>query len=249
MAVPVSNQRLAQTFAELADTLVERFDSIEFLHVLAERSVELLPVDAAGIQLADDRGVLSLMAASSRTARPHENSLPQGQNGPAEDCFHSGQTVHCPDLRTPPPSWEPFTAAAVALGFAAVDAVPLRLRDRVIGSLTLFRTSPGALSAETAALAQSFANVATIGVLHVRSPEQDEAVAEQLSTAMTSHVVIEQAKGVLTERLEVGVADAFSLMRNYARNTGQLLSDVARQVIERAPEADGLTRVGKPRRR
>lgn len=245
MTVPVSHQRLAQTFAELADTLVKRFDSIEFLHVLAERSVELLPVDAAGIQLADDRGVLSLMAASSRTARPDRHSLPQGENSPAEECIHSGRTVHCPDLRTPPPSWAPFTAAAVALGFTAVDAVPMRLQDKVIGALTLFRTLPGALSAETSALAQSFANVATIGVLHVRSPEQDEAVA----TALTSHGVIEQAKGVLTERLEVGVADAFSLMRNYARNTGQLLSDVARQVIERAPEADGLTRAGTPRRR
>lgn len=245
----MTNQRVAQTFAELADTLVEPFDSIEFLHVLAERSVELLPVDAAGIQLADGEGVLSLMAASNRVTRPHEPFLPQGEDGPAEECFHSGQTVRCPDLGALPPRWAEFTTAAVALGFAAVDAVPMRLRDQTIGSLMLFRTAPGALSADAAALAQSFANVATIGVLHVRSTEQDEAVAEQLRTAMTSHVVIEQAKGALSERLEISPADAFSLMRNYSRNTGQLLSDVARLVIERSPEASGLTRVGKPRPR
>ncbi|WP_330275428.1 GAF and ANTAR domain-containing protein [Lentzea sp. NBC_00516] len=244
----MSDQRVAQTFAELADALVERFDTIEFLHVLTERTVELLPVDAAGILLADDQRALRLMATSSHLARPLENLVPQGEDGPSEECVHSGWTVRCPDLRGQP-RWPRFTAAAVELGFAAVDAVPMRSRDEVIGALSLFRTSPGALPAEAAALAQSFANVATISLLQVRATEQSEVVAAQLQTALTNRVVIEQAKGVLTERLEIGVADAFSLMRNYARNTGQLLSDVARLVNERSPEAAGLTRVDKPRPR
>jgi GAF domain-containing protein len=244
----VSDQRVAQTFAELADALVERFDTIEFLHVLAERSVELLPVDAAGILLADGQSALELMATSSRVARPLGNLLPHGEDGPSADCVHSGQTVRCSDLRGEP-RWPRFTAAAVELGFAAVDVVPMRSRDEAIGALNLFRTSPGALRAEAAALARSFANLATISLLQVRATEQSQAVAEQLRAALTSRVVIEQAKGVLTERLEIDVADAFSLMRNYARNTGQLLSDVARLVNERSPEAAGLTRVGTPRPR
>jgi GAF domain-containing protein len=242
------DQRVARTFAELADALVERFDTIEFLHVLAERSVELLPVDAAGILLADGKGALELMATSSHLARPLENLVPHGEDSPFEDCVHSGQTVRCPDLRRQP-RWPRFTASAVELGFAAVDAVPMRSRDEVIGALSLFRTSPGALPAEAAALAQSFANVATISLLQVRTTEQGEAVAEQLRAALTNRVVIEQAKGVLTERMQIDVADAFSLMRNYARNTGQLLSDVARLVNERSPEAAGLTRVDTPRAR
>ncbi|MFS8096941.1 GAF and ANTAR domain-containing protein [Lentzea alba] len=243
------DQRVTQTFVELADTLVERFDSIEFLHVLAERSVELLPVDAAGILLADDQGALSLMAASSHLARPLEHFLLQSEDGPSEECFHSGRTVRCPDLRAQPVRWSRFTAAAVKLGFTAVDAVPMRLRDDVIGSLNLFRTSPGALSEEASALAQSFANVATISLLQVQVTSRDQAVAERLQTALTNHVVIEQARGALAERLEIGVADALSLMRNYARNSGRLLSDVARQVNERSPEVTGLTRISKPRPR
>ncbi|MFJ5986224.1 ANTAR domain-containing protein [Lentzea sp. NPDC092896] len=244
----MSDQRVARTFAELADALVERFDSIEFLHVLAERSVELLPVDAAGILLADGQSALRLMATSSHLTRPLENLLPHSEDSPSTECVHSGQTVRCPDLRGQA-RWPRFTAAAVELGFAAVDAVPMRSGDEVIGALNLFRRSPGALPAETAALAQSFANVATISLLQVRATAQGQAVAEQLRAALTSRVVIEQAKGVLTERLEIDVADAFSLMRNYARNTGQLLSDVARLVNERSPEAAGLTRVDKPRPR
>ncbi|WP_330275395.1 ANTAR domain-containing protein [Lentzea sp. NBC_00516] len=210
----MSEHRVAQTFLELADTLVERFDGIEFLHDLAERSVELLGVAAAGILVADDQGELRLMAAAG-----------DGVGSPEE--FQNGE-----DSR-----------------WAAVDAFPMRMRTEVIGSLNLFRTSPGALPPETATLAQSLANVATISLLQVRAVRQGSVVAERLRTALDGRAAIEQAKGVLTERLEIGVADAFSLMRTYARNTGQLLSEVAGQVNARSPEIAGLTRVSKPRPR
>ncbi|WP_191299370.1 GAF and ANTAR domain-containing protein [Lentzea cavernae] len=245
----MSDRRVAQTFAQLADTLVERFDSVEFLHVLAERSVELLPVNAAGILLANDGGKLELVAASTHLARPLEELLSQSGDGPSEECFRSGQMVRCPDLRARPPRWSRFAAVAVPLGFAAVDAVPMRLRNEVIGSLTLFRMSPGALPAEAEALARSFSNVATISLFQARAASRAQPVAEQLQTTLSDRVLIEQAKGVLMERLEIEVADALSLMRNYARNTGQLLADVARQVTERSPEVAGLTRISKPRPR
>ncbi|PWK84910.1 GAF domain-containing protein [Lentzea atacamensis] len=245
----VSDQRVAQTFVELADTLVERFDSTEFLHVLAERCVELLVVDAAGILLADEGGSLKLMASSSDLLRPLEHFLLQSEEAPSTECFNSGRSVRCHDLRAEPQRWPRFSVAAVQLGFTAVDVVPMRLRDEVIGTLNLFRTTPGALPPATAALAQSFANVATLSLLQVRAIRHNELLAEQLQSALTSRTAIEQAKGVLTERLQIDVADAFSLMRNYARNTNQLLSDVAGQVNARSPEIAGLTRINQPRSR
>ncbi|MEU3647405.1 ANTAR domain-containing protein [Lentzea sp. NPDC034063] len=201
----MSEHRVTQTFLELADTLVERFDGIEFLHVLAERCVELLDVDRAEILLADDQGVLRLTATAGDRAGGGDR--------------------------------------------ASVDAFPMRLHTEVIGSLNLFRTSPGALPPHTATLAQSLANVATISLLQVRPVGQDSAGAERLRTVLAGRVAIEQAKGVLTQQLEIGVVDAFSLMRTYARNTGRLLSDVAEQVNARSPEVAGLTRVSKPRPR
>lgn len=210
----MSEHRVAQTFLELADTLVERFDGIEFLHDLAERCVELLGVAAAGILVADDQDVLRLMAAAG-----------DGVSSPEE--FQNGENSR----------------------WAVVDAFPMRLRTEVIGSLNLYRTSPGALPPETTTLAQSLANVATISLLQVRAVRQGSVIAERLRTALADRAAIEQAKGVLTERLEIGVGDAFSLMRTYARNTGQLLSDVAGQVNARSPEIAGLTRVSKPRPR
>ncbi|SMC94828.1 GAF and ANTAR domain-containing protein [Lentzea albidocapillata] len=241
------DRRIARTFVELADTLVLGFDAIDFLHTLTDRCVDLLDVDAVGILLADQRGALNLVAASTEQARMLELFQLQDEEGPCLDCFHTGQPVACADLTTEPQRWPRFTVAAREQGFSAVHAVPMRLREQTVGALNLFRTAPGDIPADAIELAQSFANVATISILQFRALRHSEMVTEQLQNALNSRTIIEQAKGILTERLQIGVADAFSLMRTYARNSNQLLSDVAAQVIARSPEVAELTRIGKPR--
>ena len=241
------DRRIARTFVELADTLVLGFDAIDFLHTLTERCVELMDVDAVGILLADQRGALSLVAASTEQARLLELFQLQDEEGPCLDCFRTGQPVACPDLDQEPQRWPRFATMAREQGFSAVHAVPMRLRNQVIGALNLFRTSPRAIPPDVVELAQSFANVATISILQVRALRHSEMVTEQLQNALNSRIVIEQAKGVLSERLQIDVADAFSLMRNYARNSNQLLADIADQVIARSPQVAELTRTDQPR--
>ena len=241
------DRRIAQTFVELADTLVLRFDAIDFLHTLTERCVELLDVDAVGILLTDQRGALNVVAASTEQVRLLELFQLQDEEGPCLDCFHTGQAVACADLAEEPQRWPRFTAMACEQGFSAVHAVPLRLREQTVGAMNLFRTTPGVIPADAVELAQSFANVATISILQVRALRHSEMVTEQLQNALSSRIMIEQAKGILAERLQIGVVDAFSLLRNYARNSNQLLSDVAEQVITRSPEVAELTRVNKSR--
>ncbi|GAA3670971.1 GAF and ANTAR domain-containing protein [Lentzea roselyniae] len=241
----VLDRRITQTFVELADTLVLRFDAIDFLHTLTERCVELLEVDAVGILLADQRGALNLVAASTEQARMLELFQLQDEEGPCLDCFHTGQPVECADLDQEPQRWPRFSVAAREQGFSAVHAVPMRLREQIVGALNLFRASPGIIQEDAVELAQSFANVATISILQVRALRHSEMVTEQLQNALNSRIVIEQAKGILAERLQIDVADAFSLMRNHARNSNQLLSDVAQQVVSRSPEITELMRAGK----
>ena len=227
------DERIAQTFVELADTLVADFDLMEFLHTLADRCVELLDVDAAGLLLADGRGMLQLVAASTEQARIAELFQIQNDEGPCLDCYHSGQAVVVSDIRAGETvmRWPRFAAAAREMGFAGVHAIPMRLRDQVIGTLNLFRREPDGLDPAVARATRALVDVATIGILQERAVRQQELVAGQLQSALNSRVMIEQAKGILAERLQTSPDEAFLLLRRYARNHNQALTELAGDVI------------------
>jgi transcriptional regulator with GAF, ATPase, and Fis domain len=222
---------LSETFVELTDTMVAGFDVIDFLHVLTDRSVQLLDVSAAGLLLADPRGELRVVAASSETARLLELFQLQNDQGPCLDCFRTGQPVQAADLAAAR-RWPRFAPAARQAGFAAVQALPMRLREQVIGALNLFRAEPGALAPAGIRVGQALADVATISLLHERGMRHSDILNEQLQTALNSRVIIEQAKGKLAERLGVDMDQAFTLLRNRARASNRRLSDLARAFVD-----------------
>lgn len=228
------DERIAQTFVELADTLVADFDLMEFLHTLADRCVELLDVDAAGLLLADGRGMLRLVAASTEQARIAELFQIQNDEGPCLDCYHTGQAVVVSDIRAGQTvrRWPRFATAAREMGFAGVHAIPMRLRDQVIGTLNLFRREPDGLDPAVARAARALVDVATIGILQERAVRQQELVAGQLQSALNSRVMIEQAKGILAERLQTTPDEAFVLLRHYARDHNRPLTGLVGDVIQ-----------------
>ena len=238
---------LSETFVELTDTMVADFDMIDFLHILTDRSVKLLDVSAAGLLLADPRGELRVVAASSEAARLLELFQLQNHQGPCLDCFRTGQPVSAADLDTEAQRWPRFAAAARRAGFGAVQALPMRLRDQVIGALNLFRASPGAFDPADVRVGQALADVATISLLHERSLRHSDTLSEQLQAALNSRVVIEQAKGKLAERLGLDMGQAFALLRDYARNHNLRLAEVAQAFIDGNQAMVGQTAPAQPR--
>jgi hypothetical protein len=130
----MDEELLSDTFVELADTMVADFDVIDFLHLLTERSVQLLDAAAAGVLLADPRGELRLVAASTEAVRVLELFQLQNDQGPCLDCFRTGQPVVAADLTAAQQTWPQFAAAAREAGFAAVHALPMRLRMQIVGA-------------------------------------------------------------------------------------------------------------------
>lgn len=228
----IREQRLATTFVELADSLVEDFDVVDLMVLLTERCVELLDATAAGLLLGDNRGGLHLMAATNDALEVVELFQVQSDEGPCRDCFHRGAMVSTIDLAEDGDRWPRFAPVAAAAGFRAAHALPLRLRGQVLGALNLFRTEPVALTREDLATAQALADVATIALLQNRQAHDSHMVADQLQEALNSRVVIEQAKGIMAERLGLGVDEAFGRLRRYARHSGRRLGEVAQEVID-----------------
>jgi transcriptional regulator with GAF, ATPase, and Fis domain len=227
----MDGQLLSETFVELTDTMVADFDVIDFLHVLTDRSAQLLDVSAAGLLLADQRGELRVVAASSEAARLLEQLQVQLGQGPCLDCFRSGRAVTATDLGTDG-RWPQFAEAAAEAGLGAVQALPMRLREQVIGALNLFRAAPGDFDPVNVRVGQALADVATIGLLHERTMRRRDTLNEQLQAALNSRVVIEQAKGKLAERLGLDMDQAFNVLRDHARSRNIRLSDLARAFID-----------------
>ena len=239
---------VARTFVELADTLVEGYDPIDFLHRLTERCVSLLGVAEAGVVLADAQGQLRALASSSERMHLIELIEIQRQDGPCLDCWRNGEAVREDRLADAVARWPHFAPAALDAGFASAYAVPMRLRDERLGALNLFANQTRGLMESDETLAQALADVATIGILHERFIRQREEVSEQLKTAFTTRIVLEQAKGVAAQVMNIDVDEAFALLRGYARNHNLLLSEVARQVIARDLSADALAVRARPPR-
>src|SRR6266566_1952525 len=245
----MDDERLVETFVELADTLIDDFDVIDFLHLLVDRCVELLDVDAAGLLLADHRGALQVIATSNEQVRLLELFQLQSDEGPCLDAFGTGIAISQSDLAAGAAQWPRFAAAATGAGFGAVDALPMRLRSELIGALNLFRIEPGELDPTAMRTAKALVDVATIGLLQARSIRNQEILTEQLQTALNSRVIIEQAKGLVAERYGMDMEGAFAALRGYARSHNLKLSDVARSVIENRAGNLDLIGVARPGRR
>jgi transcriptional regulator with GAF, ATPase, and Fis domain len=227
-----TEQRLTQVFVELADTLVDEFDALDFLHTLTERSVELLSVDAAGVILSDLHGHLQVVASTSSDARALELFELHSDEGPCLDCFTTGRVVANVGAAEATQRWPRFSTAFAQAGYQSAHAVPLRLRNQVIGAMNLFCVDQMVLHDEDLALAQALADVATIGLLQERAIHESGLIAEQLQTALNSRILIEQAKGVLRGLAQVSVDEAFRLLRGHSRRHQMPLRDVAAQVID-----------------
>ncbi len=225
-------QLLGRVFVELADTLVDDFDTIDFLHLLCDRSTQLLQADAAGLILADQRGRLQVMASTSEEARLLELLVLQNDEGPCLDCYRGGRQVANVDLDEAADRWPRFHAATIAAGYRSTHALPLRLRQQTIGVLNLFCTDQSVLSREDIDLGQALCDIATVGVLQERAIRSGELLAEQLQGALNSRVLIEQAKGVLAARADISPEAAYAVLRDYARSQRQHLRAVATAVID-----------------
>ncbi|MGI5166709.1 GAF and ANTAR domain-containing protein [Spirillospora sp. CA-253888] len=246
-ATPGPDQRVTAAFVTLADTLVTGFDIIEFLQQMAECSVELLGVDAAGLLVTDQQNHLRLVATSSEQSRLLELFQLQNDQGPCLDAFTTGTPVHCADLTSSEAHarWPLFAPQAARCGFAAVSALPMRLREQVIGALNLFRTTPGELPAPTLELGQALADIATIGLLQQRALHQASIVNGQLQTALSSRVLIEQAKGTLAERHGWSMNQAFAALRDHARRRNLHLTDLAQAITDRTLDTAELAQLAQ----
>lgn len=238
----LTTEHLAEVFVEVADTLVDDFEVIDFLQLVTTHTSELVPESAVGLLLVDAQQRLQVMAASDDRTELLELFQIQWRQGPCQDCFTTGQAVAVADLGLAAERWPQFAPRAVETGFRSVHAFPLRLRGEIIGALNLFGPAAGTLPDDVARVLQALADVATIGLLQERAIRRSEQLTEQLQQALNSRIAIEQAKGALAQLHRVSIDQAFELLRTYCRRNHLRMSEVARSVVADPGSVPELTR-------
>lgn len=238
---------VVKALVEMADTLVGDFDVVDLLTGLASRCVEMLGVSAAGVMIAAAQGDVRLVASSSEAMRVLELFELQAEEGPCLDAYRSGEPVDHVVLAAGSDPWPRFSGAALEAGFHSVSALPLRLRDATIGALNLFSVGVAPMSDSNTVVARAFADLAAISVLQHRSTDEYQRTNEQLSYALNSRIVIEQAKGIIAERAGVGLSEAFDRLRGYARDHNRRLTEVAHAAVEGTLEPGAWSQRGTRR--
>ena len=229
---------LVQSLVELADNLVDDFDVVDLLSLLSERCVGALDVTAAGVMLAVPSGALEVIASSSEAMRTLEVFQVQSD----EDAYRTGKQVVNLDLAAAGTRWPRFSALAAAKGFHAAHSFPLRLRRRVIGALNLLRSDPGSLQEADIAAAQALADIATIAIIQHQISIDAQTLNTQLSAALNTRIVIEQAKGKIAKATDSDMEQAFRRLRSHARNHNLRLADLASRIADGAIGPSSLDR-------
>lgn len=225
-----SNPDIATALVDFSRRLSDCGSVEDVLQDLSDFCSRLLPVTGVGILLVED-GELQVGTTNSPEGEAVEALEVELAQGPCVDCVRAGKAVVVPDLRDTDDRWPDFVPKAIEIGVHSIHALPLTGRGELLGAMDIVNREPLDLDASDLATAQMLADVAVSYILAMKLHEQSSKLASQLQRALDTRVVIEQAKGILTERHGEELSAAFERLRRHARANNRSVRDVAADVV------------------
>ncbi|MGW1752302.1 GAF and ANTAR domain-containing protein [Streptomyces sp. NPDC002092] len=208
---------------------------------LCRACVELLPVTGASVSIASGPTVRAMWCASDSTAaRLAETQYTLG-DGPCQSAIERAAAVLADDLTEEPDAvrWPVFAHEAVGLGVQAVFSLPLGLEGATIGTLDLYRRTPGALSSRDLRVALWARDAVTFALVNLSAGHDsgerasEEGVASWMEASESDHSEVYQAVGMVMVQLNLGAEQALDRMRARAFAQGRTVTEVARDVLVR----------------
>jgi GAF domain-containing protein len=220
----------ASALAAAISALVRDYDMVGTLSQLCDDCTEVVGAAAAGIMLTDGGGPLEMMAASSHRALEIDLYEIQAGEGPCVEAARTGVIVTAGSADEIVARWPSFGPRAVGAGFRAAVACPLRWHGDAIGAINVFLPEARDVSDDELRVVQSFADVATIAIIHAGLPSVD-GLARITRRALAARNVIEQAKGVIAAQTGYDMAASYDHLRALADASGQLLETFAQDLV------------------
>lgn len=227
----IDQTALSRVLRQFARTMAANYDISQALHDLSDDIVEVLGATAAGVALLDG-DELRFVTSTNDTAAEAERIQERLQNGPCVESIRRGEPVPVHDIGDCHDRWPDYAAAIEEIGVRAALGVPLVLEDRRVGSLDIYDQEPRHWDDEAITTALTLADLGAAYVLNASELAQIKRTSEQLQIALDSRIVIEQAKGVLAERIGIPTDQAFQRIRAAARSQSTKITTICRKVID-----------------
>lgn len=224
--------------AEIADALVAfiqeltRLHSVEsVLQTMSDHCRALLPADGVGVLLLKEQQ-LTVATTNSEVGDTVERLEVELEEGPCVECVRAGRPIYVPDLAAAADRYPRFVPRALEAGAGAIHALPMTGHGELVGSLNIVSLAPTEMSETHLSAARMLSDVAVSYIFAVRLHEETSELAGQLQNALDTRVVIEQAKGRLSERHGETPTAAFERLRRHARSKSTPVREIARRVVE-----------------
>jgi GAF domain-containing protein len=225
--------RFASVFVAVIEALQTGDRFVDAMDLIVQACTEFTTAAQAAVIIAPEEGTLRAVASTHERTLDIEEAQIGVNAGPCLECLTTGQTLEVPDIEATRDRWPVFADTARAAGLRAAIAVPVMVGGRSIAGINIFLHAPGRLTQSEVTVIKALAHVAALTLEHKQAGEGHAALAGQLTQALESRVVIEQAKGYLAYQHATTPASAFGMLRNHARSTQLPLQHVAQGVVER----------------
>jgi GAF domain-containing protein len=220
-----------RTVSRFSGQLLEPYDVDAVLGDVMRACTEVFGLAGAGLALAEE-GALRRTIGYPEQVSALEQVQQEQQAGPCVDAFHSGAVVVIDRLSEHADRWPAYCRIAADLGLTSVVGVPLQLSGNLVGAVDLYSVDRRDWPEDDLRAAQVLSDMVTAFLVNASKLRQQEQLAEQLQQALDSRTVIEQAKGVVAESKQIGVDQAFELIRRHARTHHVTVRAVSEAIVQ-----------------
>ena len=236
----MSSDARAQALNSLSQFLVANSSMGDTLLRVSQITIDAIPAaEMAGISMLGDDGTPTTTVFTDPEAPDIDAAQYRSGEGPCLDAWRDKRVVRVNDVKLATTDYADFSATAQQHGIESTLSLPLIAGELGIGALNLYACSRNAFTADDERIAVELAAAASIVLANASAYWGASQLSQQLSEAMTSRAIIEQAKGMLMAKSpELDAEQAFDLLRKASQRENVKLRDIAQRIVDRKRPPD-----------
>lgn len=240
----ISSSKLVMGIQELSTLVISEETLPTALDRVVKLATSLIPgANAVAITMIKDEVIkardydVETAAFSEKKALDIDKIQYEADEGPCLEAIRQGDVFLVENLELDE-RWPGFKAGALAAGLQSSLSLPLVVGGGTVGALNIYSFEKGSFDEQDLQLGRTFAAQAAVALANVQVYQGAKALAENLTEAMRSRAVIEQAKGMIMMQRGCNDEEAFQTLVAASQARNQKLRDIAHELVLQAEQGN-----------